>query len=116
MDALALKQEKCKVLETKLQYGQKQFDDLRAEKAVTRTCISDVTGLLSDIIKTRDPMISITVKKHLSDKLRLVFAMLHRLEGVSTPMCFPKQGGEGSSKVQTNDTPKATIKPPVIKQ
>nr|KAJ0202079.1 hypothetical protein LSAT_V11C600329050 [Lactuca sativa] len=55
MDALALKEENYKVLETKLQYTQKQVDDLLAEKAVTQSCIPDVNGLLSDIIETRDP-------------------------------------------------------------
>ena len=105
-----------KMLEMKLQYAHQQVDDLIAEKAVTRSCIPDVSGLLSDIIETRDPMISITVKKHLADKLRPVFAMLHCLEGVSKLMSFLKQGGEGSSKVQMNEPPKDPIKPPVIKQ
>ncbi|CAI9299910.1 unnamed protein product [Lactuca saligna] len=85
MDALPIKEEKFQVLETKLQYAHKRVDDLIAEKAVTRSCIYDVTGLLYDIIETRNLMISITVKKHLADKLRPVFAMLHRLEGVSQP-------------------------------
>nr|KAJ0212498.1 hypothetical protein LSAT_V11C400221470 [Lactuca sativa] len=116
MDALALKEEKCKVLENKLHYTTKQVDDLLAEKAVTRSCISNMTRLLFDIIETCNPMISIIVKKHSAEKLRPVFAMLHRLEGVSTSMSFLKQGGEGSSKVQTNENPKAPIKPPVIKQ
>nr|KAJ0188191.1 hypothetical protein LSAT_V11C900483250 [Lactuca sativa] len=79
-DALAIKEEKCKVLGNKLHYTTKQIDDLLAEKAVMRSCISDVTGLLSDIIETHNPMISITVKKHLAEKLRPVFAMLHHLE------------------------------------
>ena len=61
MDALALKEEKCKVLDTKIQHAQQKVDDLLAEKAVTRSWISDINGLLSDIIETRDPMISITV-------------------------------------------------------
>nr|KAJ0216474.1 hypothetical protein LSAT_V11C300130030 [Lactuca sativa] len=105
-DALALKEEKCKVLETKLHYTQKQVDDLLAEKAVTRSCISDVNRLLS-----------ITVRKHLLEKLRPVFAMFHRSEGVLTPMSFPKQGGEGSSKVHSDDVkPKVSVKPPIIKQ
>nr|KAJ0219876.1 hypothetical protein LSAT_V11C200068720 [Lactuca sativa] len=112
MDALAIKEEKCKVLETKLHYAQYQVDDLIAKKAVTRSCISDVTGLLSDIIETHDPIISITVKKHLSEMLRLVFAMLHCLEA---DVCSETRG-EGSSKVQTNEPPKDPIKPPVIKQ
>ncbi|CAI9302398.1 unnamed protein product [Lactuca saligna] len=63
MDALAIKEEKCKVLETQLHYTEKQVDDLQSEKAVTRSCISNVTGLLSNIIETREPMNSITGEK-----------------------------------------------------
>nr|KAJ0198132.1 hypothetical protein LSAT_V11C700377460 [Lactuca sativa] len=61
MDAFALKEEKCKVLETKVHYTQTKVDDLLVENAVMRNCISDINGLLSDIIETRDPMISITI-------------------------------------------------------
>ncbi|CAI9303712.1 unnamed protein product [Lactuca saligna] len=61
-------------------------------------------------------MISMIVKKHFSEMLRPVFAMLHCLEGVSKLMSFLKQGGEGSSKVETNEPPKDPIKSPVIKQ
>ncbi|CAI9287051.1 unnamed protein product [Lactuca saligna] len=62
-------------------------------------------------------MISITIQNHLAEKLRPMFAMLHRLEGVPMLMSFPKQGGEGSSKVKSNDVnPKVSVKPPIIKQ
>nr|KAJ0209074.1 hypothetical protein LSAT_V11C400212250 [Lactuca sativa] len=81
MDALAIKEEKCKVLETNLCYTEKQVDDLLSERAVIRSCISDVTKMLFDIIEACDPRISITIKNNLLEKLRPVFAMLHRLEG-----------------------------------
>lgn len=79
MDALAIKTEKVKVLDLKLQHAKKQVKDLLSEKAVMRSCISDVIRLLSDVIETRDPMISITFRKHLAENLSPVFAMLHRL-------------------------------------
>ncbi|CAI9296933.1 unnamed protein product [Lactuca saligna] len=97
------------MLETKLHYAEKQVDDLLAEKAITRSCISDVTGLLSGITETHDPMISITVKKHLSEMLRPVFAMLHRLEGVSKPMHFPKQGEKADPKIKRMNSPKLQL-------
>lgn len=109
MDALTINEEKCKVLETKLHYTKKQVEDLLSEKAVARSCISDVTGLLSDIIETRDPMNSITVQKHLAKKLRSMFKMLHRLEGASKSMSFSQQWGEGGSIVQTNKPPKLQL-------
>ncbi|CAI9274999.1 unnamed protein product [Lactuca saligna] len=100
-----------------IRYTEKQVDDLLLEKAVTRSCLSDITGFLSDIVETRDPMISINIKKHMAKKLRLVFAMLHRLEGVMKPVVFSQQGGEGGSKVQLNEPPpKAPVNPHVIKK
>nr|KAJ0215962.1 hypothetical protein LSAT_V11C300141010 [Lactuca sativa] len=60
MDALALKEEKCKVLAVKLQNAEQQVDDLPSERAVVRSCITDITCLLYYIIETRDSMISIT--------------------------------------------------------
>ncbi|CAI9287941.1 unnamed protein product [Lactuca saligna] len=106
MDAIAIKEEKCKVLETKLRYTEKHVDDLLSEKAVTRSCISNIIGLLSDIIETRDPMISIIVKKHLDKKLCPVFAMLHRLEGVMKLVAFSQQGEKVAPKFNWMNPPK----------
>ncbi|CAI9280707.1 unnamed protein product [Lactuca saligna] len=80
---LARKTENVKVLDTKLQQSDKRVHDLLSKKEAVRTCITDVTSLLSDIIETRDSMISITLHKHLAEKLNPVFAMLYRLQGVS---------------------------------
>ncbi|CAI9297799.1 unnamed protein product [Lactuca saligna] len=65
-------------------------------------------------------MITISVRKHLHEKLRSVFAMLHRLEGVSDQSFVLKQWGEGGSaisrkEVSWKEEPKAPIKP-IIKQ
>lgn len=79
MDALVRKTEKVKVLDIKVQQFEKQVKDLLAERAVVRSFITDVTGFISNIIETRDSMISITVRKHLAEKLSPVFTMLHRL-------------------------------------
>ncbi|CAI9302445.1 unnamed protein product [Lactuca saligna] len=49
-------------------------------------------------------MITITVRKHLAKKLRPVFAMLHRLEGVPKPSNIPKQGGDQRKKTSANPT------------
>ena len=64
--------------------------------------------MLSDIIETRDSMITITVKKDLAKKLRYVFAMLNRLEGVPKPGSIWKQRGEGVSQSKKN--PKPSVK------
>nr|KAJ0199186.1 hypothetical protein LSAT_V11C600300210 [Lactuca sativa] len=90
MDDLAIKIKKVKALTVKLEHADKQIIDLLCERVVMKSCVADVNELILDIIETRDSMITITVKKHLSEKLRSVFAMLNRLEGVSESNSIPK--------------------------
>lgn len=79
-----------------------------------KSCISDVNGLLSEIIETRDPMITIIVRKHLAEKLRPMFAMLHYLEGVPEPFVIPKQGGYQPKKpLTTSAKPTTSVKPSI---
>ncbi|CAI9263191.1 unnamed protein product [Lactuca saligna] len=110
MDALALKIEKVKVLTVKLEHAEKKISELLSEKVVMKSCVADVNALLSDIIETRDFMITITVKKHLAEKLRPVFAMLNRLEGISRSSSLLKQGGE-TMKKSKKEIPKPIEKP-----
>ncbi|CAH1433570.1 unnamed protein product [Lactuca virosa] len=72
MDSLAIKTERVKVLTVKLEQDEKQVQDLITKRAVTKNCISDITGLLLDVIETRDSMVTISVRKHLNEKLRQV--------------------------------------------
>ncbi|CAI9293790.1 unnamed protein product [Lactuca saligna] len=115
MDSFPLKTERVKVLTINLEHVEKQVNDMIIERAVMKICISDITGLLSDIIETRDSTITISIRKHLHEKLRPVFAMLHKLEGVSDQCYVPKQGGEGGLVVSRKEEPKAPTKP-IIKQ
>ncbi|CAH1453591.1 unnamed protein product [Lactuca virosa] len=73
--------------------------------------ITDVTGMLSDIIETRDSIITITMRKYLAEKFRPVFAMLHHLEGVSNQSFNPKQGGESVAGGLKKEGPTAHVKP-----
>ena len=98
MDALAVKTEMVKVSIVKLENAEKKLNDLLSEKADMKSYIAEVTGMLLDIIKNRDSMITITVKKHLAEKLRPVFGMLPRLEVVTKSTPILKQRGEGVSQ------------------
>ncbi|CAI9261830.1 unnamed protein product [Lactuca saligna] len=59
---------------------------------------ANTLGMLSDILETRDSMLTITVRKHLLEKVWPIFAILDRLEGVLESDFILKQGGEGASK------------------
>ncbi|CAI9294289.1 unnamed protein product [Lactuca saligna] len=78
MNALAVRTEKVKVIIIKLENTDKQVNDLLSEKSAMKSYITDVPSMHSDIIETRDS--TVTIRKHLAEKLRHVFAMLHRLE------------------------------------
>ncbi|CAH1453517.1 unnamed protein product [Lactuca virosa] len=114
-DSLSLKTEEVKVLSVKLDTSEKHVNDLLSQRAVMRSCITDVIGMLSDITETRDSMITISMCKHVAEKLSPVFAMLHKLEGVSDQSFNQKQGGEGVSGGSRKEEPKAPVKP-VFKQ
>ena len=59
-----------------------------------KSCIRDVNSFLSNLIEAHDPILTITIHRHLADKLRPAFALLTRLEGVPKAPIPPKQGGE----------------------
>lgn len=83
-----------KVLTIQLNHADKEITELNSERALMKSCIADVNSLLSNIIETSDPLIPITVKKHLAEKLWPAFIVLNWLEGVSESMVLPQQGGE----------------------
>ncbi|CAI9286145.1 unnamed protein product [Lactuca saligna] len=79
-----------------------------------RSCITDVIALLLDLVEDRDLMIPINVRKHLGEKLRPVFAIIHHLEGVLESSGIPKQGGDSVNPIDVK--PKPTVKlVPVVK-
>ncbi|CAI9276735.1 unnamed protein product [Lactuca saligna] len=94
---------KIKKLHEDLLLENKTVDELAIK--TQKSFIADVNALLFDIIETRDSLITIIVWKHLADKLRPMFAMLNRLEGVLASSTLPKQGGE-TNKLSTKETAK----------
>ncbi|CAI9290716.1 unnamed protein product [Lactuca saligna] len=118
--SLSVKNEEASVLRAKLEASEKNVNDFLFERALMRSCITDVTSMLSNILETRDSMLTISVRKYLFEKVRPVFALLHRLEGVRESGFIPKQGGEGISKktdpkMSRNEPPKYLVKPIVKK-
>ncbi|CAI9299760.1 unnamed protein product [Lactuca saligna] len=111
--SLSFKTKKVKVLTVKPEIFEKQVNELLSEKAAMKSYIVDVTGMLSDIIENHDSIIMIMVKMPLAEKLRPIFAMLHRLEGVLESSSILKQGGEGvplSKKEDPKPSAKHTVK------
>lgn len=95
------------MLSAKLDTAEKKVDELLFERAVVKSYISDVNSLLLNIVEDRDPLIPITVQKHLANKLLSTFAMLNRFEGVSEFSSLPEQGGESETPPSKKEPKKA---------
>lgn len=66
MDTLAQKTEKVKVLSVKLSYTNKHMDHLVSETAVFWSCVSYINQYLHNLIETRDSMLTVSLRQHLS--------------------------------------------------
>ncbi|XP_052624970.1 uncharacterized protein LOC111889543 [Lactuca sativa] len=105
MDALARKTTALKTKSLQLSQTEKEVDYLRSERAVIKSCVSDVHGALSNIIEAHDPILNYSVRRTLAEKLASALAMLSRIEGLPEPVVHPKQGGEGASKDSNQSQP-----------
>nr|KAJ0221051.1 hypothetical protein LSAT_V11C200068880 [Lactuca sativa] len=83
-------------LETKLALctATAELNDLKSEREVIRSSTPEVHSILLHLIKAHDPIITITIRRHLADKLRPALDILSRIEGVPVTGVQPKQGGE----------------------
>ncbi|KAL7603436.1 hypothetical protein Lser_V15G20514 [Lactuca serriola] len=95
MDELALKTTQPKTKNLQLSQANNEVNQLRFERAVVKSYVSYVHAILLNVLEAHDPILTISVRRHLSDKFRPALGMLSRIEGVSETMVPPKQGGEG---------------------
>lgn len=103
MDELALRTTHFKTQLVKLKHTQNEIDDLKSERAGIKCCVSDVNSLLSNLLEPHDPILTITIRRHLADKLRPVIALLNKIEGVPKVPALPEQGGSvNKSRDETN--------------
>ncbi|XP_023756113.1 uncharacterized protein LOC111904595 [Lactuca sativa] len=78
----------------------RQINDLKSEREVIQSSTADVHSILLHLTEASDPLITITVRRHLAAKLRPTLDVLSHTEGVSVTGVQPKQGGEKESKQQ----------------
>ncbi|CAI9270582.1 unnamed protein product [Lactuca saligna] len=70
-----------------------------------KSCIADVNTYLTNIIETHDSLLTVSVRQHLADKLKPIFYMLNRLEGVLESDSLLKQGENLSSNLPLRNQP-----------
>lgn len=59
-----------------------------------KSYVADVNSYLNKIIKTHDSLLMVSIIKYLADKLKHVFSIRNRIEGVLESSTLPKQVGE----------------------
>nr|KAJ0193115.1 hypothetical protein LSAT_V11C800452990 [Lactuca sativa] len=109
MDELDKRTSQLKMKILKFRSATTELNDLNSEREVIRSSVDDVHSILLHLLDAHDPILTISIRRHLADKLRLVLAILSRIEGVSRI-----QGGEKmTEKVNTQPPPepKSTAAP-----
>ena len=68
------------------------MEELKSEIAVLKQGVVDVNALFSNLLEAHDPILTITIRRHLTDKLRPALVLLNKLEGVFEALVPSKQG------------------------
>ena len=93
----------------KLRTATAELNDLKSKREVIRSSAGDVHSILLHLLEAHDPIITITICKHLAEKLRPALDILSRIEGVPVTGVQPKQGGE--KQTQPPPEPKPSTEP-----
>nr|KAJ0190125.1 hypothetical protein LSAT_V11C800390930 [Lactuca sativa] len=93
----------------KLRTTTKELDDLNSEREVIHSSVGDVSSILLHLLDAHDSILTISIRRHLAEKLRTALDILSRIEGVSETAVLPKQGGEKKSQ---EGKPEKTQPPP----
>ncbi|XP_023734775.1 uncharacterized protein LOC111882635 [Lactuca sativa] len=111
----ALKEEIAKqastivVQQVQLTQAEKEISLLKTERTVFRSCANDVKDMLTNILGAHDPILTLSIRNHLTTKLLPALTILHEMKGVSEPFVAPKQGGEESQKADITKELKVNV-------
>ncbi|CAI9285127.1 unnamed protein product [Lactuca saligna] len=97
MDQLAAHNTTIKVHKAKLNQTTKEIKGLQSERAVVKSCVGYVHALLSNILDSHDPILIISIRRHLVDKFRPAIAML--IKPILSVMPKVKSESEPKGKV-----------------
>nr|KAJ0220199.1 hypothetical protein LSAT_V11C200056640 [Lactuca sativa] len=110
MDELDRRTSQLKMQNLKPRTATTELNDLNSEKEVVRSLVADVHSILLHLVEAHDPIITITTRRHLADKLRPTLDILSRIEGVLVTGVQSKQGGEKSTQPPTKPKPSSESK------
>ncbi|CAI9266115.1 unnamed protein product [Lactuca saligna] len=82
MDELDKRTSQLRMQNLKLRTATAELNDLKSDREVIRSSITDVHSILLHLLEAHDPIITITIRTHLADKLRPALDILNRIVGV----------------------------------
>ncbi|KAL7612051.1 hypothetical protein Lser_V15G04885 [Lactuca serriola] len=84
-----------------LAQAQQEITLLQTQRAVLQSCTGDVKNMLTGVLDSHDPFLTLTIRQHLQAKLLPAITILSEMKGVSEKLVLPRQGGEeGVSKTE----------------
>nr|KAJ0197850.1 hypothetical protein LSAT_V11C700361140 [Lactuca sativa] len=113
MDELVSKTTQLKTKNLQLSQANNEVNQLRSERAVVNSCVSDGHAILLSVLEAHDPILTISARHCLVDKFRPALGMLSRIEGVSEAMVPSEQGGDG---LTSSSQPPPMSQPPPTSQ
>ncbi|KAL7600954.1 hypothetical protein Lser_V15G23568 [Lactuca serriola] len=92
-----------------LDQAEQEISLLKTQRAVYQSCAGDVKNILTTLLEAHDPLLTLTIRKHLQSKLLPAITILSEMKGVSEKVFLPKQGGEESPDLKDKTEPKDNL-------
>ena len=99
MDVLARKTTQIEVQQVQLSHADKEIFSIKTERAILKNCAYDVLNRLSNVIHDHDPILTLTIRNHLTSKLLPMIEILNQMKGGTEPIVTTQQGGDGVVKI-----------------
>ena len=93
-DDLAQKTAQLDVQSAHLAHAQKEIASLKTKQTVLKSCAGDIISILRNLVNAHDPVLTLTIRNHLTAKLLPAIQMLSQIQGVTEPVVDPQQGEE----------------------
>ncbi|XP_023754897.1 uncharacterized protein LOC111903350 [Lactuca sativa] len=89
------------VQQVQLAQSEKEISLLKTERAVFRSCANDVKDMLTNLLGAHDPILTLTIRNHLTTKLLPALAMLHEMKGSGPTEKLKQIVNDSDSDVET---------------
>ncbi|XP_023760257.1 uncharacterized protein PB18E9.04c-like [Lactuca sativa] len=89
-EELACQSTQLEVQKVQLAHAEKEIGLLKTQRVVFCSCAGDVKDMLTNILGAHDPIITLTIRNHLTTKLTPAISMLHEMKETTQQSVQPK--------------------------